>query len=419
MLLLVLSGGAALCAFALDCGLRGSPSYATYERGTLRLQPGLRDEIVLSGLRMPTTFALLPDGRILVGEKNGVIRIARDGTLLSRPFLDMRARVNDVDIRGLLAVRASPDFERSSLVYALYVHEDGGPVDGPKSVRVISVRAAGNEALLGSERVVLGTVGGDACRGRGTARDCIPADHLAGGDIAFAPDGTLFVATGDGESGGEATPLALRSQNVDSLAGKVLHVTPGGRGLPENPFWNGDPDANRSKVWAYGLRNPFRLALRPGSNTPYVGDVGWHLWEEIDVAARGTNGGWPCYEGRTRTPGYSAMPACRALYARGLEAVEPPLVAYPRAVAVTIVGGVFCTDAGCPGRRRDAYLYADFGRSWLRSLRVDAADKLVPGSVLTIAQGVTGPVDIQVAPGGAIYYLSLAGELHRLRGEQP
>src|SRR5262249_28257173 len=144
-------------------------------------------------------------------------------------------------------------------------------------------------------------------------------------------------STGDATSAGAAYANALRAQDLDSLAGKILHVSPAGAGLRSNPFWGGDPHANRSKVWAYGLRNAVRLTLGP-DGAVFAGVVGWHLFEEIDRCAGDENFGWPCYEGHVRTPGYRAMPQCRRLYARG--GTTRPLFEYahPRGGAAVIAG---------------------------------------------------------------------------------
>lgn len=96
--------------------------------------------------------------------------------------------------------------------------------------------------------------------------DDIPADYgeHMGGNVKFAPDGSIFLSTGDEATAATVDDAALRAQDLDSLAGKVLHITPSGQGLPTNPFCtNGDVGANRWKVWAYGLRNAFRFNLRP------------------------------------------------------------------------------------------------------------------------------------------------------------
>lgn len=129
----------------------------------------------------------------------------------------------------------------------------------------------------------------------------------------------------------------MRVQNLDSLSGKILRIHPlTGDGYADNPFYNGDPTHNRSKVYSYGLRNPFRFSVHPQTNEPFVGDVGWTLWEEIH-SGRGKNFGWPCYEGRDGGVSEpqakfrdtaATRDACAALYAQGPGAVHPPAYAY-------------------------------------------------------------------------------------------
>src|SRR5262249_50202594 len=100
--------------------------------------------------------------------------------------------------------------------------------------------------------------------------------------------------------------IALRAQDVDSINGKLLRIDPAtGNGLPDNPFYAGPTDIP-SKVWCYGFRNPFRFTILPGTSDVFVGDVGWDDWEELDVAARGGNYGWPCHEGPFIQPRYDA-----------------------------------------------------------------------------------------------------------------
>src|SRR4029078_5313856 len=90
----------------------------------------------------------------------------------------------------------------------------------------------------------------------------------------------------------------------------------------------GSAAANRSKIWAYGLRNPYRFNFRPGTSTPYIGDVGWNTWEEVNVGAAGGNFGWPCYEGNAQQGGYAPKSTCQTLYRSGASAIKPPLVTY-------------------------------------------------------------------------------------------
>jgi glucose/arabinose dehydrogenase len=286
----------------------------------MTLPAGFSYDVVAGGFFSPTAFAFLPDGRILVAEKPGVVRLIKNGVLLPTPFIDLTDRINSNFDRGLLGLAVDIDFTAHPYVYLYYTYEND-PIDwdGPKTARLTRVLVTGDTAAPASEQVILGTVVGSSCNNFPEGADCLPSDagsHSAG-NVKFGSDGTLYLTVGDAADFTVVTPDALRSQSLNLLAGKVLRVTRAGKGVPTNPFWDGNPDTNRSKVWAYGLRNAYRLSLRPGSNVPYVGDVGWGSWEEISVASAGANLGWPCYEGSAQQGGYASNPICQALYAGG------------------------------------------------------------------------------------------------------
>jgi glucose/arabinose dehydrogenase len=390
--------------------------------GASSLPAGFAQDVVVSGLHDPTAFAFLPDGRILIAEKAGVVRIVDGGHLVRTPFLDLRDRVNDYYERGLLGLARDPDFATNGYVYLLYPYEnDRSDYRGTKTARLTRVTAAGDVAAPGSEVVLLGSEVGATCKQLPPGADCIPNDWYGHsvGDLVFARDGTLFLSVGDASTWLAATADSLRAQDLDSLAGKILHVTRNGEGLPSNPFWNGDPNAARSKVWAYGVRNAFRFGLRPGSGVLYVGDVGWDTTDEIDVVPAGSNLGWPCYEGSERQPRYEAMPECRALYDLGASAVRFPLLDLPNGDGSSVTGGVFYTGGSFPRTYRGAYFFGDWARSVIRFLRVDAGDRLV-GAPASFAAGADGPVQMAVGPGGDLYYLAYnAGELRRIRYGKP
>jgi glucose/arabinose dehydrogenase len=375
--------------------------------GPTRLPPGFRQEVVASGFSFPTSFALLPDGRILVGEKSGLVHLVVRGRI-RRPLVDLRRHVADYGYRGLLALEADPTFVRTGRLYVLYIRQDQtGPLGAPRTARLSRIDVRGRRIR---ERFLLGAEGRGSCNELPRGSDCIPCDDdHCGGDIEVADDGSLFVSTGDGW-GGDAgfNANTLRAQRLDTLAGKILHVTADGRGRPDNPFWDGDPASNRSKIWAYGLRNPFRLTLGPGG-PPFVGDVGWNDWEEIDAVPKGGNMGWPCYEGFERPEEYADQPVCRALYGRS--AVHFPVVVHPRG---SITGGVFYEATSFPARYRDGYFYGDWSRSELYFLRL-GPDGRTPLERREFATNAAGPVQLEVGPDGSLYYLALnAGELRRI-----
>jgi glucose/arabinose dehydrogenase/endonuclease YncB( thermonuclease family) len=283
------------------------------------LPSGFVQDVVAGGTNQATAFAFLPGGRILLAEKDGKVRLYKDGTLSPTPFLDISGRVNDYWDHGLRGLAVDPNFAQNGFIYLLYTYEnDPNQYNGGKTQRVARFTAAGDTADPGSEVAILGTAVGSSCSNFPAGADCIPAEvgTHEGGNIKFAADGTLFVSTGDAANYNVVDDRALRSQNLDSLAGKLLHVTTSGAAVPANPFWTGDARANRSKVWAYGLRNAFRFNLRPGSDVPYIGDVGWNNYEEVDVATAGANFGWPCYEGAYVQSGTSRSRPAR-IFTRG------------------------------------------------------------------------------------------------------
>jgi glucose/arabinose dehydrogenase len=402
----------ATCAAAL--ALTAQPSAAR----AATLPAGFTENVVASGFDGPTAFAFLPDGRLLVAEKGGLVRLVKNGDVQDRPFLDLRTRVNSFEARGVLDVAVDPGFASNGHVYVYYTYEhDASNPSGNKTGRLSRFAATGDTAAASTEVVVLGKRNGNGCNALPAGADCLPHEQSHyGGSILFPPEGTIWLTTGDGNTGSAVGNDALRSQRLDSLAGKVLRVTKSGAGLPTNPFWNGDAGANRSKVWAYGLRNPFRANLRPGTNTAYIGDVGWNSWEEINVTRKGANFGWPCYEGNGQQAGYASKQLCKDLYVQGLQAIRFPLTIYARsATGASVTGGAFYTGSSYPSQYRGAYFFGDYVKGFLRSLRVDADDALVTGPT-TVATEVGSVVDIGGGPNGDLHYIRIGrGLLLRIR----
>lgn len=257
---------------------------------------GFVTDAVATGLTQPTAFAFAPDGRIFVTEKAGAVRIIQGGVLQGTPFY-MWSNIATFQDRGLLGIALDPNFATNHYVYLSYTY-DPKPSDqqGPKNAQIIRVTANGNVAQVNSKIVlagsVLGTSAQPSCENFPTTADCIPSDGTSHsqGNLKFGPDGMLYAATGDGASFFSVDPLALRSIDPNRLSGKILRLNPAnGQGLPDNPFYNGDVNATRSKVWAMGLRNDFRFNFRPGTNVIFSGDVGWDTWEEQNIITKGAN----------------------------------------------------------------------------------------------------------------------------------
>jgi glucose/arabinose dehydrogenase/endonuclease YncB( thermonuclease family) len=385
------------------------------------LPSGFAESVVVNGLTGPTAFAFLPDGRILVSQKNGLLRLVKNGQLLATPAIDIRTRVNTYWDHGLLGLAVDPNFASNGYIYLLYTYEnDAQKYTGTKTARLARYTMAGDTASIDSEFIVLGRVVGATCEAFPVGADCIPSDSPSHsvGNVKFASDGTMFVTVGDASHFNYVDERALRAQNKDSLAGKVLRITSTGSGLDTNPFYleTGDVNANRSKIWAYGLRNPFRFNLRPDTDIPYLGDVGWNTWEEINVANAGANMGWPCYEGDAIQGGYQFKPVCQTLYGQGPGATRLPLIVYAHSNGSgSATGGAFYTGTSYPAQYHGTYFYGDYSQTWIRNVRVDGANNLLD-SPSAFASGTGNLVDIETGPDGNLYYIAIgAGQLRVIR----
>ncbi len=388
------------------------------------LPSNFTQDVLAAGLATPTNLAQLPDGRILITEKKGVVKIWKNGAVLPTPFLDLTDRVNDYFDHGLLGLAIDPNFASNGYVYLLYTFEnDINQYSSSKTGRLARYTASGDTASKASEFVVLGHWVGPSCETFPAGYDCIPSDNLSHsvGDIKFASDGSMYVTSGDGASFSVVDPLALRAQNLDSLGGKILHIDSNGNGFATNPFYNGDVASNRSKVWDYGLRNPYRFGLKPTTNIPYIGQVGWNAWEDIYVGKPGKNFGWPCFEGNFQQEGYAAYSTCTALYSAGTR--TGPLVSYSHyAGSTAVTGGFFYTGSNFPATYQNRFFFGDYGHGFIRTLQTDVNDNLIAGSVVDFMTepNAAGPVSMRLGSEGYLYYAAInTNELRRIRYIDP
>jgi PKD repeat protein len=260
--------------------------------------------------------------------------------------------------------------------------------------------------------VLLGSVGGSvaqpSCQNFAVTADCIPSDGASHsvGDVKFGADGKIYVSTGDAASFDEVDPLALRSQNIDSLAGKILRINPDGTAPTDNPYFNGSVTANRSKVWNYGLRNPFRFTFRPSNSVLFIGDVGWFSWEELNVGTSGANFGWPCREGSIQTPGYTCTASSpqSALYAYAHD---------PQTGAGSVTAGVFYTGNSYPTAYTDTLFFGDYAQDWIKRAVIDSNNNLIAVEDFQFDAG--GPVAFATDLQGNVHYLSIyTGEVRKI-----
>lgn len=394
---------------------------------------GFHFEPVVDGLKMPTGFAIAPDGRIFIIEKEGKVRVFHNGVLQEEPFIDLTNEVNSTNERGLLGVAVHPRWPTLPYVYFAYVYEPpeakGLPKTGARVSRVLRLSADPrnlNRHAPGSGEIILGKNSTFANIGNPAEgdkkpysclddngwfiEDCLPdegtshsVDHLL-----FGKDGTLYVSAGDGINFNSA--VNVRAQNPDSPVGKILRIDPmTGQGLPTNPFYDGNPNSNRSRVYAVGLRNPFRFTLHPRTGQVVVGDVGNFDWEEINIGGPAANFGWPCFEGPDIKVDDNG---CQGIVA-GDTAVTQAVYAYEHEKGRgSVIGGDFYTGTSYPSFYRGAYFFGDFnvGMMFVMTFNSDGTVE-----VADFASGVPGPVQITAGPNGDLYVMTILGALFRLR----
>ncbi len=402
---------------------------------------------IITGLTSPLAIAWGPDGRNLyIAEKGGVLKVARDGGAV-QTVIDISNRVNEFQDRGLLDFALHPNLQNNPYLYLLYTVDPpevynhvgniyaGPDAQGNRAGQLIRVTlsAATNytTVVAGSEVILLGSTStwnnfnaftdstlnlAERPAGQNPdgsyLRDFINSDSRSHtvGSLAFGLDGNLFVSIGDGASFNQTDPRALRVQNVDSLSGKVLRINPiTGQGLSDNPFFSGDANANRSKVYQYGLRNPWRLSVDSATGRLYIGETGLSSFEEINTGPAGANFGWPYFEGgqgtNRRTPGYENLGQSQAFYNSG-QVARPGFIALPHGSGSdAIVLGAVARGTTLGAQYEGDIFYNDLARGVVRHADVAADGTLLATSVFTT--GAEFVVDIQQGPDGGLYYVNL------------
>lgn len=353
-------GSALLWALALVVGISGPSFSQSYP-------PGFNDTQVVANLNVPTTFAFVPDGRMVIAEQSGAIRIFEDGILLPQPAIVLPVEV--FDEQGLLGLAVDPDFPTPPHIYVFYTRFSGNQTGNVN--RVSRLTLGGSTIDPASEVILL---------------DNIPAGlgfHLAG-CLRFGADDNLYISTGDT---GWSTPYP---QDLSLLQGKVLRIGKDGSIPADNPFVN-TPGA-RDEIYQWGLRNPFRFSVQPGTSNLFIGDVGFENWEEVNFAPAGANFGWPNCEGNCGTPGYTN-----------------PIYQYSHSLgSAAIVGNTFYEGSNFPAEFSGNYFFFDHSRGHLGRMVLNASNQIVSVTmpfIVTASQGwLSGPVDLVLGLDGALYY---------------
>jgi len=328
-----------------------------------QLPPGFAEQKVAEGLD-PTAMAVAPDGRVFIAQKNGSILIVENGILLPDPFLQVE--VDNYNERGLGGIAIDPSFELNHYLYVFYT------VAGSNFNRISRFTANGNSTLPDSEAVLF-----EMQPMSGTIHN--------GGAMHFGPDGKLYIAVGDGAN-------ADNGQDLNSTLGKILRINADGSIPEDNPFYTQLSGNNRA-IWAYGFRNPFTMAMQPGTGRLFANDVGSGDFEEVNEILAGRNYGWAGVEG------YLSGPPPHPDY-------KDPIHAYSHAVGCAVIGATFYDPAvqQFPPRYIGKYFFGDYCSGFIKVLDPDSGE-----IIETFATGIERPIGLLTAPDGSVYYLERRG----------
>lgn len=327
---------------------------------------GFRLSRITGGLAHPWAMAFLPDGRLLVTERDGRLRLVKQGRLVERPV----AGVPAVEARGqggLLDLALHPRFTENALVYLSYA---GATATGV-ATHVLRARLDGERLVDG--QIIL--VGGSGSTGR----------HF-GSRLVFGPDGMLYVSLGErGEM--------RRAQDLRDLVGKIVRVTDEGAVPPDNPFV-GRADA-RPEIYAYGVRNPQGMAVNPWTGALWEQEHGPRGGDEVNLIRPGANYGWPVI---THGVDYSTLPIGEGKAKAGM---EQPLHVWVPSIAPS---GMAFYDADAFPAWRGSLLIGALKDELLVRLRLEG-DRVV-GEERLIASEIGRIRDIRVGPDGLVYLLN-------------
>ena len=333
---------------------------------------GFRWRLVTSALSSPVhvTAPKSEPTKLYVVEQEGRIVVLVRGKLRRRPFLDIRSLVRSGGEQGLLSVAFHPRYRKNRRLYVDYTDVRG-------DTRVVEYRAnRARTRVLPRTRRQLFTVDQ-------------PYENHNGGQLAFGPDGYLYIGMGDGGSGGDP---GNRAQNLRSRLGKLLKINARRRGA-------------KPRIVAYGLRNPWRFSFDRKTGNLVLADVGQDSWEEIDYLPRRQRGlvnfGWRVYEGRSRYTSERPNPAGRLVF---------PIHVYSHSLGCSVTGGFVYRGPAAPSAH-GLYFFGDYcsGRVWTMRIRNGRATR-----VRLRSQRIGQLSSFGESTRGDLYAVALSGRLYKL-----
>jgi glucose/arabinose dehydrogenase len=362
----------------------------------------------------PTTITAMPDGRALVLEKGGAVRVLQaDGTLLGPDAIALS--VCTPSEAGLLGAAIDPAFITNGFVY-LYYTRNAGNCGSPagRFNRVSRFTMTGNSIDPGSELVLLDNI-------------AATGGNHNGGALAIGQDGFLHVGVGDAGTNPRGAGDTA-AEDLSLLSGKILRITTTGAVPADNPFVGAAGAASCAtagiaapvttvctEIFALGLRNPYRFAFDPNSGATrfFINDVGQNTWEEVDQGGKGLNYGWNNREGACVMGSESNCPPPPA-------GVTDPLTAYNHSSGCSyITAGVFVPNGVWPSSFDGSYLFADggCGRMWQRTA-AGAVDYANPFT--TTSGGIVDMAFVAQGADPALFYVTNGGsQLRKISYDAP
>jgi glucose/arabinose dehydrogenase len=325
--------------------------------------------------------------RIFVAEQDGIIKVFpnEQNVTSAKIFLDITDRVTSGGETGLLGLAFHPDYESNGYLYVNYT--------APDPLRTVISRfqvssTNPDSADKNTEQILL--------------EYNQPFSNHNGGCVAFGPDGYLYIAAGDGGSGGDPQNNA---QNINNLLGKIIkidvdnHQTPFNYGIPsDNPFVDSTNVDIRKEIYAWGLRNPWRFSFDFTTGWLWAADVGQGDWEEVDIIENGGNYGWRCYEGNHA---YN-ISGCNAVY-------DFPIWEYSHSLGFSITGGYVYRGQNVP-ELTGKYICGDYVSTRVWAIEYDGVNPATSSQITTAPGSITSFGEDE---NKELYLVSFNGKIYR------
>ncbi len=368
----------------------------------------------------PTALAWLPDGRMLATTKEGRLWLfpeTEQGYGQPTVVLDLSSQICADTERGLVGLAVDPEYVTNGFVYLYWTHDVHGVCDSERLADAPQNRVT---------RHRLDADGSEVARQVIVDHIVSPRPHHIAGDLEFDRNGFLYISVGDGVCRIPEATVCGGLDNNSQLRrlphGKILRVTRYGWPVPDNPYVgikgarrctrpSGVPPGTGpcKEIFALGLRNPFRIVRRPGTDNFFVNDVGQHHWEEIDRLKKGANYGWNAREGHCARDSTTNCGPTRFVN---------PIHDYPHGDCRSVTGGAFVPVGLWPDWFDGAYLFADFTCDKIFRLVQDGTG----ARHVRFLAGIRQPVDLRFGPsplGRSLYYISFfKREIHRVTYSQ-